>query len=112
LWSKHLDRQFPGDRKSSCGARMKPIGLCLKNIKYNPFTNRSSGELMIVHLCLACNKISCNRIAGDDDPTVLICLLDESSKISRKTANSLINTKLLTRDDEENILTILYGYRV
>jgi hypothetical protein len=73
---------------------MKPIGLTFKK----------DGELMIVHSCLNCGKISPNRIAGEDNPHVVISLLDVSDKVTSS------NIKLLTMEDRQMILTILYGY--
>jgi len=45
---------------------MKPLGLSC----------RSDGELMVVHRCLNCGKISYNRIAGDDNTYALLALLE------------------------------------
>ena len=84
---------------------MEPIGLTLKDIKTNPFTNKTSGELMIVHLCLNCGKISCNRIAGDDSPEAIIQLL-ENTDISKVN----LNINLLSKKDRSLVLTAIYGY--
>jgi hypothetical protein len=81
---------------------MKPVGLTLKDIKHNPFTKKTSGELMLVHACLNCTKISCNRIAGDDNPHSLLSLLEGSFKAEGIT--------LLTLEDKEQVLTALCGY--
>ncbi len=83
---------------------MKPIGLTLKNIRTDPYTGRTSGELMIVHQCLSCGRISCNRIAGDDNPHAVISLLDNSTKLSSR------DIRLLTQDDKQEVFTSLYGY--
>jgi len=86
---------------SDCGARMKPIGL----------TYKPNGELMLVHLCLRCGKISPNRIAGDDNCYAVITLLDEPEAISEETAIGLSRRgiRLLTQEDKQNVLSILYG---
>ncbi len=112
LWSKHLDLKTPGDRKSYCGARMEPIGLTFKNIKTNPFTGKVRAELMIVHLCLHCGKISCNRIAGDDNAYIITCLLENQNKLDREIIISLTsqNIRLLTQNDRHEVFTSLYGY--
>jgi len=68
---------MPGDRKSTCGGRMKPIGL----------KQRSDGEIMIIHECLSCGKISPNRIAGDDIPETIISLLSVECNTHRKFLN-------------------------
>ncbi len=57
LWSKHVDTDEPGDRKSICGGMMEPIGV---------FTRRT-GEYVLVHRCQKCGFERYNRIAGDDD---------------------------------------------
>lgn len=87
-----MDLKTPGDRRSDCGSRMQPIGLTLK----------SNGELAIVHQCLNCGKISCNRIAGDDNPHVILFLLEGSSKVS--------GVSLLTMEDREDVLVAIFGY--
>ena len=65
LWSKHLDLYQAGDRLAACKSLMRPVGLALKRThkKYG----RAVGELMLVHLCVDCGKVSLNRIAADDD---------------------------------------------
>lgn len=70
LWSKHVDEKISGDRKSRCHGMMKPIGLAFKK----------SGELMLVHLCQRCGKESRNRIAGDDDPKIILTISEEKDK--------------------------------
>ena len=55
LYSLHIDLNT-GDRLSSCGGLMKPIGKFLK----------PDGEVMLVHQCEKCGIIRKNRIAGDD----------------------------------------------
>lgn len=80
---------------------MQPIGLTLKNITTNPYTGRTSGELMIVHRCLRCGHLSRNRIAGDDYPDAIIDLLSHTDTI---------DNHLLTLLDKEIVLITLFGY--
>jgi hypothetical protein len=91
---------------------MKPIGLSFKNLRQNPYTGRISGELMIVHQCLSCGKISSNRIAGDDNPIQVASLVGETNKLSKETTNRLANLgiKLLTPKDKQEVLITLFGY--
>jgi DNA-directed RNA polymerase subunit RPC12/RpoP len=65
LWSRHLDLNRAGDRMSACKAQMRPVGLTLKRAakRYGP---SSAGELMLIHECIECGKVSINRIAADD----------------------------------------------
>ena len=102
LYSNHVDLKTPGDRRSDCRSRMQPIGLTIKDVTYNPFTKRTSGELMLVHKCLNCGKLSINRIAGDDNPYSILSLLENT--VEHKDL-SLLNLK-----DKEQILTALFGY--
>ena len=46
-----------GDRGSSCGGLMPPIGKIFK----------PDGEEVLVHKCNKCGLVRKNRIAGDDD---------------------------------------------
>ena len=61
LWSKHVDKDGPGDRKSECLALMKPTGV----------DHRKKKGWMIVHLCTKGGKEIPNITACDDDLTVL-----------------------------------------
>ena len=81
---------------------MEPIGL----------TRKIDGELMIAHLCLNCNKISCNRIAGDDNSYIITCLLKNPESLTREIITRLAgqSIELLTQIDSEEVLVSLYGY--
>jgi hypothetical protein len=52
LWSKHVDVE-PGDRRSTCGGLMKPIG-----VRYN-----SRKGFQIIHRCMICGNVSTNKAA-------------------------------------------------
>ena len=43
---------------------MEPIAVCV----------RSDGEWALIHRCAACGTLDVNRIAGDDNPLVLMRL--------------------------------------
>jgi len=66
LWSIHVDLLEVGDRLAACKENMEPIGLTLKKTR-KKYGEMDLGELMIIHSCLDCGKISINRIAADDD---------------------------------------------
>ena len=80
---------------------MKPIGL----------THKKDGELMLIHLCLQCGKICCNRIAGDDNAYTITCLLPESQTMDEKTYTRLTMQGIivLTVEDTRDVLIELYG---
>lgn len=56
LWSRHVDKELPGDRASECLGLMEPIGIDLKNGKYSIF-----------HRCVKCGKLSKNKIEENDN---------------------------------------------
>lgn len=65
LYSLHMDNK-PGDRASSCGGVMKPIGIVYHSKK----------GYQIQHKCEKCkfertNKIACNTIMPDDFEQVI-----------------------------------------
>ena len=55
---------MPGDRDADCGAAMEPIGI----------SARDDGEWSLVHRCGACSTVHVNRVAGDDNPLMLMRL--------------------------------------
>jgi len=57
LYSRHVDDRVMGDRASTCGGVMRPIGAFV----------RPKGEHVVVHHCLGCGFERYNRIAADDD---------------------------------------------
>ncbi len=59
LYSKHVDSKGPGDRASTCGGLMAPVGL----------DQRSGKGFMIIHRCTRCIKELPNKAAPDDDLT-------------------------------------------
>lgn len=64
LWSLHVDDDVPGDRAADCAGSMEPIGV----------TAREDGEWALVHRCTACATVHVNRVAGDDNPLMLMRL--------------------------------------
>ena len=54
LYSRHLD-VIPGDRASSCGGMMEPIGL----------KHKSGKGLQVVHRCMTCRAVRVNRVSSD-----------------------------------------------
>jgi len=62
LWSRHVDDDVPGDRATDCAGSMEPIGV----------TVRRDGEWALVHRCGGCATVRLNRVAGDDNPLMLM----------------------------------------
>jgi len=72
LYSKHVDKLIPGDRKSNCKGLMKPIGMQIKN-----------GRYIIFHQCLICQKITRNQAAPNDNPELLVKLSSKPVKTNQ-----------------------------
>jgi DNA-directed RNA polymerase subunit RPC12/RpoP len=111
LWSKHLDLDESGDRKSACQAEMEPIGLTFKQEGINKYGKTKQGELMLIHQCLKCNKISINRLAADDNPQAILEVFEKSKQLNPETINRLTEEgiKTLLEQDKQEILIQLYG---
>lgn len=110
LWSLHVDDKISGDRKSQCHGEMQPIGLTFKREGVDKYGKEKQGELMIIHSCKSCGKISINRIAGDDDGKVINDLFKKSSNDHQLRA--LLqdeNITLLGENDREKVEAQLYG---
>jgi hypothetical protein len=53
-------------KASVCKGQVKPVGLIMKKGR-NKYQIKSRGELMLVHECTECGRLSIHRIAADDD---------------------------------------------
>lgn len=110
LWSRHVDLHHAGDRLSACKGSMEPVALTLKRIR-NKYALLSSGELMLVHRCVECGKISINRIAADDDDQRLIEVFQHSMCLDRLTRQLISSSGIsaLQSNDTHIVRTRLYG---
>ncbi len=63
LSSIHADNEA-GDRASLCRGIMDPIGVWV----------RKDGEWAVIHRCRSCGTLRSNRIAADDNPTLLMSI--------------------------------------
>ncbi len=105
LWSKHVD-ETKGDRRSTCNGGMEPIGLTFKHEGYNRI-----GEIMLIHLCSSCQKISINRIARDDAEHFILEIFDRSFGLSTAIMRRLAGqgVYLLDELDRHQVNTQLFG---
>jgi len=104
LFSKHVDENSAGDRLSKCRGLMEPIALTFKEAGSDKYGKKKQGELMLVHACQKCGKISLNRIAADDDPEKILKILSNAPK-SFESSDFLI----LSKADEPEIKRQLFG---
>jgi DNA-directed RNA polymerase subunit RPC12/RpoP len=66
LYSLHVDKEVPGDRKSDCLGLMKPIGVDKKGDKF-----------IIIHECVKCGKKMKNKVSVDDDFEMVVGLISK-----------------------------------
>ena len=59
---------------------MKPIGLTLKRTR-KKYGMAQYGELMLIHRCEDCGRLSVNRIAADDDANLIFDLYQTALKM-------------------------------
>jgi len=110
LWSRHVDWKKTGDRLATCMAEMQPIGLTLKATrkKYGP---ARAGELMLIHQCLGCGKLSINRIAADDNPGRLLEVFQGSFELDLQVKEQLVASSIdiLLPEDRRLVTDQLFG---
>ena len=85
---------------------MKPIGLTFKKEGEGRI-----GEVMLVHQCMQCGKISINRIAADDS-TDEIMRVFETSRMMDETVKDILTEQeitLLGEHDEKELKIQLFG---
>lgn len=111
LSSKHLDSDVSGDRASDCLGTMVPIALTFKQEGVDKYGRKKQGELMIVHLCDKCRKISINRLAGDDDDGEVLKLFSKTLTLSGEQKESLKqeNIEILEEKDKDEVYRQLFG---
>lgn len=63
LYGKHVDEKIPGDRESTCGGSMKPIGLTIKGRKHQ-----------IQYCCETCGKTFSCKVAKADNARKIIVI--------------------------------------
>lgn len=105
LWSKHVDEK-KGDRKAVCKGGMQPIGITFKQEGY-----RRQGEIMLIHLCTLCSKISINRIAGDDISEEIMTTFNYPHELSHNMKKRLAheNIYVLVKSDRQELCNQLFG---
>lgn len=88
LYSRHLDLVEAGDRLSACKAGMRPVGLAVKKPR-KKYASAGGGELLLIHLCEDCGKVSLNRMAADDDPELVFAVYLRSFALDEETRRRL-----------------------
>jgi len=90
---------------------MKPLALTFKQEGINKYGKKRQGELMLIHQCLKCQKISLNRLAGDDDEKKILQILDESQNLPPQKIKELKEKgiEILTIKQKSEVLNQLFG---
>ncbi len=111
LWSKHVDLHKPGDRLAACKEEMRPVGLTLKSTR-DKYAKAETGELMLIHQCVACDSVSINRIAADDDVKQILAVFEDSLDMDSPLKALLQNCgiRILKSKDFEVVQIRLLGY--
>ena len=109
LWSRHLDLEAAGDRLSACKALMRPIGLTVKQTRRKYGFGR--GELMLIHLCSDCGRLSINRLAADDDRENLFIVFEQSLRMEAPLRQRLASERILPLSEQEigSVRSQLFG---
>ena len=111
LWSKHVDKTLAGDRLASCNSGMKPIGLTIKTPRIDKWGVEVKGEVMIVHECVACGKISINRILSQDLPEEIMSAFEASKNMDLEQKEKLKKDEIivLEEQDREEVKKQIFG---
>jgi len=112
LWSRHMDLYRAGDRLSACRGLMRPVGLALKRVEKKYGFNKP-GELMLVHWCEDCGRLSLNRIAADDDIQAILAVFRTSLALGQLERRHLEaeGIYLLEEDDYCLVEAQLFGWQ-
>lgn len=110
LCSRHMDHLQAGDRMSVCKSIMQPIGLSAKHSR-NKYGRATWGELMLVHRCSECGKLSINRLAADDQVERLMEIYLASIHLDHlvKQELHLQGIRILQQDDWQLVSIQLRG---
>lgn len=105
LWSKHVDVS-KGDRRATCHGGMRPVGLTFKHEGIG-----RTGEAMLIHVCSLCAKISINRLARDDDNSMVLQIFRDSFAMSPELHARIMRggIHVLNADDTEELHVQLFG---
>jgi len=107
LWSKHVDVK-KGDRLAECQGGMQPIGLT-----FRIEDAQTRGEIMLIHDCMGCEKVSINRLAADDGEALVMNIYTASYAMPEPMREilRLQNIYVASESDDATIRRQLFGDR-
>jgi hypothetical protein len=99
-----------GDRLAVCKGLMKPIGITLKRTR-KKYGLSQYGELMLIHQCVDCGRLSVNRIAADDDAALIMDIYKSSLQLDKKLEDELAASDIhsLGAEEEKIVHAQLFG---
>lgn len=105
LWSKHVDEK-KGDRRSTCNGGMAPIGVTYKHEGWG-----KQGEIMLIHQCMQCSKLSINRIAADDVDSKILSVFERSLNLPQEVKKTVQKSGItpLEEPDRGELSIQLFG---
>jgi hypothetical protein len=103
LWSCHVDLSEAGDRLAVCKGMMKPIGLTLKRTR-KKYGMAQYGELMLIHQCEDCGRLSVNRIAADDDVNMIFDLYKTALQMDPQRKSELEASEIYSLGEKEEAI--------
>ncbi len=113
LHSLHVDTK-PGNRASTCHARMEPIGLTCKHNGVDKYGNVRGDDIMLIHSCTGCGTININRIAGDDSCHEILDIFKRSLSMDNVQREIIekAGISLLPPNKAEQLHTALFGKKL
>jgi hypothetical protein len=89
---------------------MKPVGLTCKQTA-KKYAQNSKGELMLIHQCVECGKLSINRIAADDlaENLVSVYLASLGLDLSEAKAFQESGIQALEKNQRSFVQALLFG---
>ena len=89
---------------------MAPVGLTFKKTN-KKYARPGSGELMLIHRCIDCGKLSINRIAADDDTDQILKVYAASSSLDDDTRAKIAadGIELITDNEQALVHRQLFG---
>jgi len=106
-----MDLYKAGDRMAACKAQMKAVGLTLKRSS-NKYAHQKGGELMLIHRCDGCGKVSINRIAADDVAEAILEVFENSLYLDNSSRQQLQRSgiRILNANAYKSVIWQLGGY--
>ena len=111
---RHFNKKFLDNGATNCGGCMRAIGLAFKKEEGDKYSNQKEEELMIIHKCVICDKISINHLAIGDDEVAILVLFHKSFLLDNVTKQKILNKgiKLASPRDKERVFVKLFEKRI